>query len=406
MYRWLIWKRKIEDIFIFPFVLIGRWIARRSPLRKEFDLFLFFPFHHVGGAEKVHAAIARSFPDKKVAVFFTRHSQNELLLPEFKGDNITIYNIARYTDNKLLYFLNLTWRGVIAEYINRQAAKPVVFNGQCNFAYKLSPHLRSDIRQVELLHLKCNFSYIRLPFLPFYDATVMISHDAINEHLAIYRRFSVPASYDARLHLIINGVDLPEDTSSQAPEGVLSVLFSGRGTRQKRPELVAMTAKLLSERGHAISISMLGPVESAIPAGLRQYVRLFGETGDAKEIDLIYRSHQVILLTSAWEGFPMVVMEAMARGLAVVSTDVGDTPYHVKHMENGLLTDHTLTDEALVAQTADYLGLLAADPALLAQMRIANIAYAKAHFGTARFTAAYRQLLLGEHEPKNNTVTQ
>ncbi|MGX5818854.1 glycosyltransferase family 4 protein [Chitinophaga lutea] len=394
MYQWLLWKRRLEDWLMLPFVLLGRWMAGRSPLGKEYDLFCFFPFYHVGGAEKVHAAVAQSFPDKKVAVFFTRKSQNTLLLPDFQAPNIDIYEISRYTDNKWLYFLNLIWRGKIAAYVNGQSVTPAVFNGQCNFGYKLSPHIRRGIRQVELLHLKCNFSYIRLPFLPFYDATVMISHEAIREHLDIYRRFRVPATFNDRLHLVINGIPLPEDTSSLAPDDVLTVLFSGRGTAQKRPELVARIAERAAIRRLPVKVSLLGPVEDAIPPALRQYCFFYGQKGDVHEIDRIYRQHKVILLTSAWEGFPMVVMEGMARGLAVLSTDVGDTPFHVKDGVNGFLLDHTLPDDALVEQAVNRLERWLHEPALTGEMRERNIAYARAHFGLKAFSAAYRRLLL------------
>ncbi|MGN6511934.1 MAG: hypothetical protein ACTHLD_20885, partial [Chitinophaga sp.] len=163
MYPWLILKRRLEGIFIFPFALLGRLIARFRPLGETYDLFFFFPFYHIGGAEKVHSEIVKLFPEKKIIVFFTKKSVNDALLPQFEGSNITIRNISAYTDNKLLYFNNLIWRGIAAAYIARQNERPVVFNGQCNFAYKLSPHLPADVRQIELIHSFCSFSYIRLP---------------------------------------------------------------------------------------------------------------------------------------------------------------------------------------------------------------------------------------------------
>ncbi|MCK7555860.1 hypothetical protein MKQ70_12875 [Chitinophaga sedimenti] len=109
------------------------------------------------------------------------------MLPFFKGSNITLREISTYTDNKFKYWQNFVCRGIVAHYVNSQRKVPKVFNGQCNFGYKLSPHLNKNIKQVELIHLLCSFSYIRIPFLPFYDTTVMISQDAIDAHIRLYK---------------------------------------------------------------------------------------------------------------------------------------------------------------------------------------------------------------------------
>ena len=60
MYRLLLIKRMIEDVFIYPFILTGRLIALLYPLKKEYRIFFFFPFYHTGGAEKVHSQIANA----------------------------------------------------------------------------------------------------------------------------------------------------------------------------------------------------------------------------------------------------------------------------------------------------------------------------------------------------------
>lgn len=59
MFRLLLFKRQVEDIFIFPFIVLGRIIASIKPLKEEYDVFLFFPFYHIGGAEKVHYEVAK-----------------------------------------------------------------------------------------------------------------------------------------------------------------------------------------------------------------------------------------------------------------------------------------------------------------------------------------------------------
>ncbi len=52
-----------------------------------------------------------------------------------------------------------------------------------------------------------------------------------------------------------------------------------------------------------------------------------------------------MVLPSVSEGFPNVVLEAMAAGVFVVAAPTGGTPELVKDGENGLLTDGVSPEE-------------------------------------------------------------
>jgi glycosyltransferase involved in cell wall biosynthesis len=50
-----------------------------------------------------------------------------------------------------------------------------------------------------------------------------------------------------------------------------------------------------------------------------------------------YRSHDLMVLPSTYEGFGMVIIEAMSQRLPVVATPVGCVPSMIVHEETGLL---------------------------------------------------------------------
>jgi glycosyltransferase involved in cell wall biosynthesis len=50
-----------------------------------------------------------------------------------------------------------------------------------------------------------------------------------------------------------------------------------------------------------------------------------------------YRSHDVLVVSSVFEGFGMVLLEAMSQGLPPVSTPVGCAPQVVRDGETGIL---------------------------------------------------------------------
>lgn len=430
MYRLFLLKRWVEDLLMFPLILLGRFIARRRPLGREYETFFFFPFYHIGGAEKVHAAIAKATGNPNCIIFFTRKSQNDLFYKEFESSGCVMKDISRYTDNKWIYFVNIVFRGIISGYINGQKKKPLVFNGQCNFGYKISPWISKGIPQVELIHSLCSFSYIRIPFLPFITRTVMISTIRIQEHLDLYKRFHIPLSLGERIQFIMNGIELPEKTTTDnrppitgkgqpltvnrqpmtdegqplserngAPEdrwsvvgSRLTVLYVGRSTAEKRVDLIAEMAKRMHGKEENITFQFLGEVKDAIPPELQTYCYFWGNQGDPAKIDSIYRKAQVLVLVSDTEGFPMVVMEAMARGLAVVSTAVGEVPLHVQDGVNGYLVRDFRNREAVVEESMQHILRLYNSPELLSGMSERNIDYAYGHFGMDRFRREYNEL--------------
>ena len=145
MYRLFLIKRTVEDIFIFPFILAGRVMARLKPLKKEYRIFFFFPFYHTGGVELFNMRLSHAVGGKDCIIFFTRKSVNKRFYKEFEQSGCVLKDISKYTDTKWLYFLNLIFRGIITGYINSQQEKPVVFNGQSNFGYKISPWVNKRI---------------------------------------------------------------------------------------------------------------------------------------------------------------------------------------------------------------------------------------------------------------------
>jgi len=391
-YRGYIWKRRIEDVFIFPFVLLGRVIALLFPLKKEYETFFFFPFYHTGGAEKVHALIAKATGNRNCIIFFTRKSVDNNFYHAFVQSGCDIRDISKYTDNKLFYFANLVYRGIISAHINRQAVRPVVFNGQCNFAYKLSPWLKKDISQVELIHSFNTFSWIRLPFLPFITQTVMISAVRVQDHLQQYKRLEVPQQFEQKIRHIVNGIELPEHATPKHLSRTLNLLYVGRGTEEKRVHIVAKIAKACAGKQLPVSVSILGDVTGAIPNELLPYYQLLGSTSSPTEIAAVYQKAHALAITSNTEGFPMVIEEAMAYGCVILATPVGDIPLHIKQ-KNGFVFSTIEDENEIVNEAVAYIEHLLASPEQFHSISDNNIWYARATFGIDQFNQEYQSLI-------------
>ncbi|MCH2202067.1 MAG: glycosyltransferase [Fuerstiella sp.] len=129
--------------------------------------------------------------------------------------------------------------------------------------------------------------------------------------------------------VIYNGVDIPESRPiwSSRNDSQFRILFVGRLTPQKRPQnLLSAVASFPEDLRNRTFIDFLGDgtlrtsLEHHISAAdLGDNVRLHGQQTNV--IKWMARA-DVLVLPSAWEGLPNVVLESMAQGLPVVATAV------------------------------------------------------------------------------------
>jgi glycosyltransferase involved in cell wall biosynthesis len=197
---------------------------------------------------------------------------------------------------------------------------------------------------------------------------------------------------EARVRRIANGIDTaafaaPADPAAlpiRKGEGELWVgTLAGLRKVKRLPDLVAAFASLPAN-WHLV-ICGEGPERAAIQTeaealGLTARVHLPGNVDPARVAGLF----DIFALSSASEQFPLSVVEAMAAGVPVAATDVGDIRAILPPENAAFLTPpndpHSL-GESLIT--------LAADPALRARLGAANRERARAHFDFAVMQAAY-----------------
>jgi glycosyltransferase involved in cell wall biosynthesis len=143
-----------------------------------------------------------------------------------------------------------------------------------------------------------------------------------------------------------------------AADAVLLVSV-GRLDRQKDPMLLLDALRVARRREPRLCLAMIGDgilrpqVEEKIRAsGIGDNVGLLGALPPARIVDYL-RASDLFALSSAYEGMPIAVLEALAAGLPVVTTDVGEVRLIVTSGINGAIsTAHTpdaLADAFLLA---------------------------------------------------------
>jgi glycosyltransferase involved in cell wall biosynthesis len=124
---------------------------------------------------------------------------------------------------------------------------------------------------------------------------------------------------------------------------------------QEQHPLIGVVGRLVKQKGHSHLLEALrlvlksrpvhlwiigsGPLEKelhqqAVRMNIEKYVHFLGPRGDLVEV---YRHLDILVSSSLWEGFPTVLLEAMASSTPIIATDVSGSQEIIKNGVTGLL---------------------------------------------------------------------
>ena len=387
-YRQSIRKLRIEQLLMFPFVLLGKWYGMLFPEKTGSNIFLFFPSADIGGAPQVNADLVSCIRNEgKLLIIFSKKPRNNKFRELFMAEGVEVLDLHRFIDHKLFHFVNFFFRGVLATWINR-AKNPVVFGGESLYFYKVIPHIRKNIRTVELCHLDTWFPYT-IGYIDRIDYRVFSTLKLKEEVESLYQQNHIRQELYGRLRFVENSIDIPP--YAEVNNDKLEVVFIGRGSPQKRVHLAVTIAAKMHELQAPVHFSFVGDVENMIHTADYPFCHFYGNIREEEKLESIYRQSDVLLMTSSYEGLPVVVMKMMAYGKVVLSTAINAIPDYISHLENGLLMTAT-EEEAIVEQGVKWLQLLIAQPELKKSLGLKSRELAKQKFSRETFCREYRRL--------------
>jgi glycosyltransferase involved in cell wall biosynthesis len=136
------------------------------------------------------------------------------------------------------------------------------------------------------------------------------------------------------------------------------LVWVGRLDRQKDPVLLLEAMRCLADARPSVHLLVVGDgtlrsdVERRIrELGLRERVTLLGSCAPGEIAELL-QAADLFVLSSAYEGMPIAVLEALAVGVPVVATDVGEIRSVVRDGVNGFLAPRSRRDLARCASEA------------------------------------------------------
>jgi glycosyltransferase involved in cell wall biosynthesis len=162
----------------------------------------------------------------------------------------------------------------------------------------------------------------------------------------------VPVDMWKKFHIVHCGVDTEvfrplERVENAVPE----ILCVGRLTSAKGQHILLDAFHIVKEQGHKFRLTFVGDGEDrqslenkVNELNLSEEVRLTGALGQERVMDH-YRRADLFVLPSFAEGVPVVLMEAMAQEIPVISTRITGIPELIEHEKTGLLVTPGNTGE-------------------------------------------------------------
>ena len=296
----------------------------------------------VGGVEMLICLLAEegaNDKDNQISVVIINNDSDDFMLERLYRTGVTVFNLKRKRGN----ILNIPWYMLkLRRYLLLSGAKVLHVHNRFSMLIGYLSTLFLSIKRVYTLHAIKLYSNMLGDILLKHFA-VILSHKIIAISQAVKKDFiqgmEVP---QARISVVPNGIRISEFHPQENMNNILKIICVGRLDHLKKGQDILIHAlSLLKEQGIQFHCDLVGDgpsrklLEDMITMNdLWDYVRLQGTRLDIPEL---LRSSDLFVLPSRFEGFGIVIIEAMASGVPVLASDIDSPKEIIKHGVNGYL---------------------------------------------------------------------
>ena len=303
---------------------------------------LALPYITLGGAERLLSRVGQHIMESGQRLVVTTSLILSSAMPEnsreFERLTTQVYHLRKLfqdDEHARLFYKYL---------IRRYNIKTLMLTG-CEFTYSLLPELKEEFPELRVIDQLFNDT-VHVPknrkYEPWIDATVAPSAAVLD---SLVSRFNADKR---KIHIIPHGVEIPEilQPTATAVNGSgkhnITVAFFGRLSPEKAPDVFVRIAHKLSDRND-LSFVMTGdgPERTAVQSLIKKckLESRLNCLGFVEDLEPYLRAADIVVLTSRLDGMPLIVLEAQARGKAVVASRIGSVPHMIEHGETGFLCE-------------------------------------------------------------------
>lgn len=180
----------------------------------------------------------------------------------------------------------------------------------------------------------------------------VIPSQYLNAHL---KEFEIP-----RVELIPNAIELQNYNFKERGSFQPKLLWVRSLAKIYNPEMAVQVFSILKNEYPDAQLTMVGPFKDISKSEMQRIINSYSLevklTGKLDKNEWIARAKDfdIFINTTTIDNMPVSVIEAMALGLPVVSTNVGGIPFLIDHGKTGLLVDSNNT-QAMAEAIKKYL---------------------------------------------------
>jgi len=257
--------------------------------------------------------------------------------------HITTYLEKQNTD--IVYFNNsgVNYQTIVKLYQELNRFKPDVLHTHLYaFAFAFPWVLTHRIKMIHTIHSRpiYELSPKSQKLLKILYRLNIVAPVAISEQICEEARQLYPVK---NIDMIYNPVDV---NRFHVPDRIYErktpvFITAGRLEKVKNQELLLRAFSDISKKYPGIKLIIAG--EGSLKDELKSLCRQLDLSdsvqflGNVENVELYFKNADIFVLTSTYEGLPLTVLEAMASGLPIISTNVGGIKDVVT--DNGLLVD-------------------------------------------------------------------
>ena len=324
--------------------IANRWSNSAAPADETPGVLAALPFITIGGAEQLFHTLFEGLTAHGLRVVIV----TTVTLPDTMKEDPTRFNSITPHVYRLPKLLDREdWEDFVLYLLRRYNAGSLFLAGS-EFMYRCLPRIRAEFPHIRIVdqqfndtgHIQNNRRYSAL-----IDCTVVPS-----ESLAtvltdkFHEQRSKMAVVPHGIHVTAPVRDRPAAIAASGlpveSNGKLLISFFGRMAKEKSPEVFVQIAARLSHRKDLyFCMTGEGPEWAAVQRlrakhGLQNKLHLPGFVDDPRPL---MEASDMVVLTSALDGMPLVVLEAQALGKPVVASAVGSLPEMIIQGETGFL---------------------------------------------------------------------
>lgn len=303
---------------------------------------------NLGGAERlvIDLCSLANTTQHKVAIL-NLGSSEDTLSEEAERLGIEVYHTPLAMGRLKRYL-------TILKVINERSPKALHLHSHhaLRFILPILPLIAMKTRVVFTRHGVPSLSELRWKFMfqlsrPFVRWVTFVTKPLEDEFISLHKW------NPHKLITIDNGILVPElEADSDKPKGKLKLGSVGRLEAVKGHHfLFRALSQLSAQHKQAIELHIFGTgsLEQELKDYCQQHLADMSVVfhGMVYDRDAIYSNLDIMVVSSEYEGLSLGIMEAMARKIPAIATNVGGNPVLVKHEETGLLVEYN--DEAGLA---------------------------------------------------------